>query len=452
MQLFLHNKYSISYKLLRVVFAIYFSLTLIITAVHIAVEYAHTKNRIQYELSNLEQTFEPALTMAILELNDEQLYAIANGIFNLTIVVGLDVIDSEGQIQQHLGRTLGRTLGNAQNNNTDLFFHQFEIHRKFENKMIYLGDVRIYSDSSVIFDRVKIGFYLIALNAVIKSTILIILFLWVFKKYLFRPITALIQQVAQIDLNNIQDSSIDLQIQDRNELKSLEESFNQMLIHLQIDRDNINELQRIQQHDLELLVIERTRELKQAVDKLNEIAFNDPLTGLKNRRSFIELGNKYMSIAARSHLPLALIMIDIDFFKNINDTYGHAVGDKVLVDFSDKISRQLRGSDLLTRIGGEEFAIIMNNTDCNGAQIAAEKMCLMIEKSQYKDAQVELCYTVSIGVTQMSADDKSIDVILNRADKALYRAKNAGRNQVQVLGDKLITGEGNRLFHISYER
>lgn len=448
MQLFLRNKHSISHKLLRVVFAIYFSLTLIITAVHIAVEYRHTKTRVQYELSNLEQTFEPALTMAILELNDEQLQAISNGIINLTFVVGMDFIDSDGQIQQHLGRTQGK----AQNKNTDLFYHQFEIHRKFENKMIYLGDVRFYSDSSVIIDQVKVGFYLIALNAVIKSTILIILFLWAFKKYLFRPITALKQQVGQIDLNNIQDSSIDLQIQDRNELKSLEESFNQMLVHLQIDRDNVHELQRIQQHKLQLLVDGRTRELEQAVEKLNEIAFNDSLTGLKNRRSFLELGNNYISIATRSQLPLALLMVDIDFFKNINDTYGHAVGDKVLVDFSDRISRQLRDSDLLTRIGGEEFAIIMNNTDCKGAQIAAEKMCRLVENSQFKDTQVELRYTISIGVTEMLADDNKIEDILNRADKALYRAKNAGRNQVQVLGAGITTEKKGRLLPISREK
>ncbi len=423
-----NKKTSISHKLLKVVFTIYFSLTIIITAFHVLVEYQYTKNAINDELVRLEATFKPPITTAMWELNSEQMHALTTGIYNLSIVVGVEIIDGDGVIEEHQGRISGA----ESSDNTDLFFHQMDIYRKFDNKLIYLGQVRFFSDSSVVIKRVKMGFFLIVLNALIKSTILIVLFLWAFQKYLFKPISKLTQQIKQIDLENIENIRIDLNLTEMNELKQLETSFNQMLTQLQIDHESFNEVQKQQKNKLETQVVKRTRELEDAIEELNKIAFKDPLTHIKNRRSFFEEGKNYMSIAHRLKQPLALLMIDLDFFKTINDTYGHVIGDKVLVDFADKVSGLLRESDLFARIGGEEFTVILNNTDCNGAQIVADKMCDLIQQTIFKEEDIEVAYNISIGVTEMDEQDKTIDDMIHRADIALYRAKEGGRNQVQL--------------------
>ena len=431
----MHHKFnkthSISRKLLKVVFTIYFSLTILMTAIHIMVEYEYTKNVINEELECLEKTFKPAITTAMWELNSEQLKALTDGIYNLAIVTGVEITDNEGHIKEKRGLAAGidKVI------NSDLFYYQMQIYREFDNKQIYLGKVRFYSDSSVIINRVKMGFMLILLNAVIKSSILIILFLWAFQKYLFNPISRLTQQIERIDLKNIGDIRIDLNINEENELKRLERSFNKMLNQLQIDRDYFNNLQMQHQDRLERQVNKRTGELEEAIEELNKIAFKDSLTHLKNRRSFFEEGKNYMSIARRVKQPMSLLMVDLDYFKSINDTYGHMIGDRVLIDFAEKMSHQLRESDLFARIGGEEFTIILNNTDCNGAKVVAEKMCRLIENSVFKEGDIEFSYTISIGVTDLEEKDKQIDDLIRRADIALYRAKEAGRNQVQLYCD-----------------
>ncbi len=326
-----NKKHSISRKLLKVVFTIYFGLTILITGIHVMVEYEYTKNIINDELKRLEKTFKPAITTAMWELNSEQLEALTDGIYNLAIVTGVEITNNEGFIKEKRGRAVGidKLV------NSDLFYYQMKIYREFDNKLIYLGNVRFFSDSSVVINRVKMGFMLILLNAVIKSSILIILFLWAFQKYLFNPISRLTQQIEKIDLQNIGDIRIDLNINEENELKRLEKSFNQMLTQLQIDRDYFNDLQMQHQDRLERQVIKRTRELEDAIEEINKIAFKDPLTHLKNCRSFFEESKNYMSIARRVKQPMSLLMVDLDYFKSINDTYGHIIGDKVLIDFAE---------------------------------------------------------------------------------------------------------------------
>ncbi len=424
-KLFLQNKHSIAYKLLKIVFTIYFSLTFIITLSHMAIEYKATKSRIQHELFSLEKSFKEAITTAMWELNNEQLYAIAKGVSKLPVVKGIDIVNAKDELQMSLGKTL------VASNKSDLFFHQFEIHREFNNKVVFLGWVRFYSDSSVIIDQIKLGFFLIALNALIKSVLLTVLFLWAFRKYLFTPLNSLTQQVEKVNLDNVFDVHIDT-VDENNELKLLENGFNHMLKHIEHDRNKLDERHKIQMAELNQLVIKRTVKLDDAINELNKIAFSDPLTQIKNRRSFFEAGHTILSVAKRERKAISLLMMDIDFFKKINDSYGHHIGDEVLIDFTRKIACQLRESDLFARIGGEEFAIILSNTDSAGAQQLAEKICKIISLSTFNSGEVSLSYTVSIGVAQWRDEDTKISALLNRADQALYQAKNNGRNKVQT--------------------
>lgn len=172
-------------------------------------------------------------------------------------------------------------------------------------------------------------------------------------------------------------------------------------------------------------------EQKKAEQQLESLAKTDPLTGLHNRRSFMEIAERELARSARHGSPLAILMLDIDHFKAINDTHGHRVGDLALKEFAKLARQTLRGFDCIGRIGGEEFAVLLPQADLNQAMCAAERIRQLIERSPLSLEQgLPLQFTVSIGVAAISDPSTNIDTLLNKADAALYQAKNAGRNRV----------------------
>lgn len=169
---------------------------------------------------------------------------------------------------------------------------------------------------------------------------------------------------------------------------------------------------------------------KQLVENLNDLASRDYLTNLFNRRSFMELGEREFARAKRLNQDLALLMLDIDKFKLVNDNHGHKSGDTVLQRFSQLIEKDLRQIDLFGRLGGEEFAILLPNTDIIAAKNTAERLRELIETSVLKIGHKTIQFTISIGVSCLHPETSSLETMLNEADKALYIAKNSGRNQV----------------------
>jgi diguanylate cyclase (GGDEF)-like protein/PAS domain S-box-containing protein len=169
-------------------------------------------------------------------------------------------------------------------------------------------------------------------------------------------------------------------------------------------------------------------------EEFKKLATVDPLTELFNRRYFTKQADKEFIRAKRYKLSMALISIDIDHFKRINDNYGHPAGDKVLVAVSKQLQDSLRQTDILARIGGEEFSILLPETTAESAIVFAERI-------RKKQAQLiitgewpgEITLSVSIGVSSFQSCDEAFDVLLSRADKALYQAKNSGRNTVSYL-------------------
>jgi diguanylate cyclase (GGDEF)-like protein/PAS domain S-box-containing protein len=167
--------------------------------------------------------------------------------------------------------------------------------------------------------------------------------------------------------------------------------------------------------------------------ELTRQAHLDYLTGLSNRRHFMEQAEVEMSRAVRYDTPLSLLMIDIDLFKNVNDTYGHQVGDIVLQALSKICQETLRQVDVAGRLGGEEFAIILPETDSNEALEVAERLRTIVAKTEVAiPVGLPIHFRVSIGVTTLGNKDINIDTLLNQADKALYEAKETGRNKVCV--------------------
>ena len=189
------------------------------------------------------------------------------------------------------------------------------------------------------------------------------------------------------------------------------------------------------QVQLEERVKERTRDLAEANGKLSALSMTDGLTGIANRRRFDDMLAQELQRAARARAPLALLMLDVDFFKNYNDFYGHQEGDACLRRIAGLLqSHARRASDLAARYGGEEFTMIAADTDTDSATALAEAIRSSFEGLQLPHARAPLGYlTASIGVVSVVPDaSTSPEQLLRMADQAMYRAKQLGRNQVAV--------------------
>lgn len=163
--------------------------------------------------------------------------------------------------------------------------------------------------------------------------------------------------------------------------------------------------------------------------RLIEMATLDELTGLVNRREFFTLGHHEERRATREGHVVSVMMVDADYFKKINDTYGHAIGDEVLRNLADNCRKIFRKTDIVGRYGGEEFAVILPGAEEDMAKIIAERLRRSIEDSRVQTDQGEVSYTVSIGIASARGRDVKIEELLDRADLALYTAKAQGRNR-----------------------
>jgi diguanylate cyclase (GGDEF)-like protein/PAS domain S-box-containing protein len=201
-------------------------------------------------------------------------------------------------------------------------------------------------------------------------------------------------------------------------------------LHLQLEMLN---------QSLEEKVNSRTRQLQEELlkrkmleKKLRYLADYDPLTSLLNRRSFTKRVDYEIKRCHRYKSDLSYLIIDIDKFKLINDTYGHLTGDAVLKAFAKKISGILRETDFIGRIGGEEFAVVLPGTGITAADEMGERIRKQIAEHTVQYNNVSINYTVSIGVSVFALKEECMNEAFNRADSALYHAKNTGRNKVCV--------------------
>ena len=194
----------------------------------------------------------------------------------------------------------------------------------------------------------------------------------------------------------------------------------------------VSELQLLQ--DAAVSLSDTHLELKAARNQLEHMAHTDVLTGLANRRSFQIQGTQAVASAQRYGSPLSLVVFDIDFFKKINDLYGHEGGDNVLKSISAFFLDAARVSDQpVARMGGEEFALLLTQTPLAEAILVAERMRLSIEKLRVEmpDGH-QIPFTCSLGVAQFRPEDQDLNTLMRRADQALYKAKERGRNRVEA--------------------
>jgi diguanylate cyclase (GGDEF)-like protein len=160
--------------------------------------------------------------------------------------------------------------------------------------------------------------------------------------------------------------------------------------------------------------------------RLAELAMTDELTGVKNRRRFLEDFELYAALAVRQRMPLSLVVLDVDHFKQYNDTFGHPAGDQVLRTVAATLSQNVREHDVVARYGGEEFVVVLPATDAHPALELAERLRLALEQQSGTPRQV----TASFGVATLDRGGGNVASLIEEADRALYRAKGSGRNRV----------------------
>lgn len=177
-----------------------------------------------------------------------------------------------------------------------------------------------------------------------------------------------------------------------------------------------------------LAISERQKKLELANSELAQLASTDALTHVYNRRHFFTQSHAEFARAKRYSRGLSVIMLDIDDFKLVNDRYGHAAGDMALVSLAECCRSIVRESDIVGRLGGEEFAVCCPEADLIGAKAIAERIRKQCEQTLLKYQEHSFCITVSLGVTQLAEGDGSLEHVMHRADRLLYNAKDQGRN------------------------
>lgn len=258
----------------------------------------------------------------------------------------------------------------------------------------------------------------------------ILIIIWLFKKFAF-PLRNMIEHINYIANGNFDSTPLPELSNNADELGILTKSFNQMQLIIQTQIKDLNQ----HKEHLEIEVLERTRELEDAKNQLDLIARTDELTKLPNRRDIREKIQQEANRSDRTHRDFCFIFIDIDKFKDINDTYGHYCGDLVLKSVADIIRKNLRKYDYVARWGGEEFLAVLPETDLQGAEIVAERFRKKVSqmKSEFSDTLVNV--TITLGVALY--DSKlGVDRSIQLSDHALYKGKMNGRNQVVIWDPK----------------
>ncbi|MGB5792292.1 GGDEF domain-containing protein [Poseidonibacter sp.] len=401
---------SIALHLLTTIFSVYFLVAVVVTVVQLYKEYEDTKAKFYNEIQTLPATFNRGIVDSVWTYNKELLQSILLGMHNLPIVVGIKVESIDHKMDLQIGAVLNEknkiTYYDSSGKETEqkefgfgtetLFKHEFPMDYQgaaFDHK-IPLGQVTLYSNNQLVFDRVKYGFILILINSIIKTIALWFIIFYFIKKYLGQPLKEFTTKIRKQDVLSPQAIDLNLHWTDTNELLILKDSYNQMI-------------ERLNEHKI--------------------LSITDKLTGLFNRLKLDEALNDEFNRSNRFKSIFGIIIIDIDYFKKINDTYGHQVGDQVLIQFAKILKENIRKIDILGRWGGEEFMIICPETDFQGTIKLAQSLRKIISKYNFPNIGN---FSASFGVSIYDGDE-NIDKIIARADNALYKAKANGRNRVE---------------------
>ncbi len=252
---------SIFTKILRRLFLLYFALVSVVTAGHVFFEYKQTSNDVYAELSRVGTVFAPAVSDAIWDLDLELLEKIVDGISALPMIMGLTIRDAKGEILF--------TRGVTDLQDSSLFVYDFDVEHHVAQETVFLSRVTLVSDHTVVLDRIKIGFIMIVVNALILAIVLYLILLLLFRKYLLTPFQQFVSEAQRIDLDTIGNNRLQLQVEEDNEIRLIQDSFNGMLAKIQDQKEHILHVEHHAQAKLEDEVRTRTIALQKSEKQLH---------------------------------------------------------------------------------------------------------------------------------------------------------------------------------------
>ncbi len=299
-----------------------------------------------------------------------------------------------------------------------------------------VGELTLEGNEDLLWERLVDEVTDIVITQVIQSLLLAGLIMWMFNRTVTLHVRRIARHLTRLSPENLdQTLRLERSVGRHDELSLLEAGVNglQAKLSAYLERQHQDELVLAAHRDhLAELVEERTAELRAANVLLEQLSRSDPLTGLANRRHFDEIKETEFRRAMRLGQPLAVLMCDVDFFKRYNDHYGHAQGDQCLQIVADTLNTVFaRAGEVVARLGGEEFVVLLPGVDAESAQRSAVRLQRRLAEREipHEASAVSPLVTLSIGVAGFDRDSMDqFDQLLRRADEALYRAKSQGRN------------------------
>lgn len=421
-------------KLLGLIFALYFSIAFVITGIQLAVQYHGELNKLQAEIDGAAELVLPAISKTLWDYDKDGIQAVVQGLSRNKAIIGLEL---EGGVPITIGilpKTHNRAMPHAKPNSDIPFTEKLYEQRypvRYKGKLgdeQVIGALKVYSSSSVVISRGMDFFITIILTALAKTIALWLILYFTIKLLVARPIGKLALGLNKInhehngrfdrgDFNDTHKESDELGFLLRafiNMRKALKRSQSKLLAH---------------QQELERKIEERTRELHYQ-------AMHDELTGLLNRRALETTITSLARNDTRAETQNVLCLIDLDHFKLVNDTFGHAAGDRVLKQVADILKRSIRPTDIAARTGGDEFAIILPDCAVNDAQMKIEALAKQVKALIVQSGSERVAMGFSAGLVSFSTQTISnMQRAMLQADAACYSAKENGRHQIKVFGE-----------------
>lgn len=393
-------------------------LAAIATAIQLYFDFRVDAGAIRKNVDQISTIHSGPLSEALWSFNSDLAMAELNALQSLQGIEYLEIVETGLS-----GLRVGAKTGIAEMTEVSLTYTS-------DDKSHFLGTLIIGANFETVYDRLLDKFLVVLATNSLKLFAVSVFMLLLLKSLVTSPINGLTKQIRQMDvdghLSRQSPNAHSAGLANKNEIGEIENA----ILNLQSDLSDSYESLKRANDELENRVTERTKELNEAREKAEELARTDPLTGVNNRRAFFDYAERIHKLARRSESPYAVLMIDLDLFKRINDKHGHAVGDDVLKAVADILNSRIRESDVLGRLGGEEFAVLLPDTSPESAGGLANEIRQAVARSPIETNIGAVPVTISIGVGCMEDMSEGFQKTLTHADDALYAAKEAGRNLV----------------------
>ncbi|GAB3097521.1 GGDEF domain-containing protein [Lysobacter terrae] len=415
---------SVSRRLVMAAGAVALALALLMTAAQLRSVYQTEVAHLNERLDEIGSNIVPSLTDSVWQVDSARIDLLLDGIAHTESVAWVRLQDDGGQVRER-GQRPAKAVARRSYTLVKRGDHAYP-----------MGTLEVEMDDRAILAELKSRALSRALTVTTALAVGALLMLFLFRYWVTRHLANMAEYARSLHLDTLEQPLV----LDKgtggppDEIDEVADSINRMRQTLvgefAIRRVHEGEL-RAHRERLEELVAVRTEDLEAQRDAILRLANTDHLTGVLSRRHFYDCTDRETVRATRDGTPLALMMVDIDHFKRINDSYGHAVGDTALKAFANMCQAQLPAAAIFGRLGGEEFAIALPDTSQAAALTVAQLLLSTVQATRVAapDGQ-SIQFTASIGVAMMDALDLDLDGVLKRCDEALYRAKNEGRNRV----------------------